>query len=198
MATTKKKSKETKEFEEQFEEPETPKSPKAAQETRRQEFKGPFSSKTEELCNNLLTAKQGRTTELHAFMGDVHEFIAATKDRVRELGEETHDFLRSAEHNRIRGFKDFMGDTKGRIKELNQETRGFLKTSKRNRIKEFNGFMAECRGFIAGTQAAVKALGQETHNMLKCFESENKGRAHDFRAAHNIWLKFGRELSRVH
>lgn len=199
---TKKKSKGTKEFEEQFEEPEpepeTRESPKAAQETGRQEFKGSFASKMGELCNNILTAKKGRAAEMHAFMGDVHEFMAATKNGVRELGEETHDFLRSAEHNRIRGFKDFMMDTKGRIKELNQETRGFLKTSRRNRIKEFNGFMTECRDFIAGTQAAVKALGQETHSMLKCFESENKGRANDFRMAHNTWLKFGKELSKIH
>jgi hypothetical protein len=198
MATTKKKSKETKEFEKQYEEPETPKSPKAAQETGRHEFKGPFASKMGELCNNILTAKKGRAAEMHAFMGDVHEFIATTKNGVRELGEETHDFLRSAEHNRIRGFNDFMGDTKGRIKELNQETRGFLKTSRRNRMKEFNGFMTECRDFIAGTQAGVRALNQETKGMLKRFGTENKGRANDFRMAHNTWLKFGKELSKIH
>ena len=205
MTMTKKKSKGTKEFEKQYEEPETPKSHKAAQETGRQEFKGSFSSKMGELCNNILTAKKGRAAEMRAFMddfqgfiGDVHEFIAATKNGVRELGEETHDFLRSAEHNRIRGFNDFMMDTKGRIKELNQETRGFLKTSKRNRIKEFNGFMAECRDFIAGTEARVKALGQETKGMLKHFGTENKGRANDFRMAHNTWLKFGKELSKIH
>lgn len=206
---TKKKSKGTKEFEEQFEEPEpepeTHESPKAAQETRRQEFKGPFSSKMEELCNNILTAKKGRAAEMHAFMddfqgfiGDVHKFIAAAKNGVKELGEETHDFLRSAKHSRIRGFNDFMGDTKGRIKELNQETRGFLKTSRRNRMKEFNGFMTECRDFIAGTEARVKALGQETKGTLKRFGTENKGRANDFRMAHNTWLKFGKELSKIH
>src|SRR3989338_3061399 len=134
MAMTKKKPKETKEFEKQYEEPETPKSPKAAQETGRQEFKGPFSSKMGELCNNILTAKKGRAAEMRAFMddfqgfiGDGPESIEATKNGVRELGEETHDFLRSAEHNRIRGFNDFMMDTKGRIKEIKKKKRGFLK-----------------------------------------------------------------------
>ncbi|HLG31216.1 MAG TPA: hypothetical protein VI387_13485, partial [Candidatus Brocadiales bacterium] len=63
---TKKKSKGTKEFEKQYEEPETPKSHKAAQETGRQEFKGSFSSKMGELCNNILTAKKGRAAEMRA------------------------------------------------------------------------------------------------------------------------------------
>src|SRR3989338_2877957 len=196
MTMTKKKSKGTKEFEKQYEEPETPKSHKAAQETgrqefKRQEFKGPFAGKMEELCNNILTAKKGRAAGMHAFMDDVHEFMAATKNRVRELGEETHDFLRSAEHNRIRGFNDFMRDTKGRIKGLNQKTRGFLKTSRRDRMEEFNGFITECRG-------RVKALSQETKGMLKGFGTENKERANDFRMAHNTWLKFGKELSKIH
>lgn len=205
--TTKKKSKETKEFEEQFEEPETKayEPPKAAKGAGREEFKGSFSSKMEELCNSILTAKKGRAAEMHAFMddfqgfmGDVHKFIAATKNGVKGLGEETHDFLRSAEHNRIKKFNGFMGDTKGRIKELNQETRGFLKTSRRDRMKEFNGFMTECRDFITDIQAGVKASGRETQGMLRRFKAETKGRAQDFRAAHNTWLKFGRELSRVH
>jgi hypothetical protein len=155
MTMTKKKSKETMEVEEK--KAEAYASSKAAQEPRRQEFKGPFAGKMEELGNNILTAKKGRVAGLRAFMGDVHEFIATTKNGVRELGEETHDFLRSAEHNRI---------------------------------KEFNGFMT-------GIQARVEELGRETKAMLKCFGAENKERAHEFRAAHNTWLKFSRELSRV-
>lgn len=193
---TKKRPKETKEFEGPGTEAEE--SPKTAQETRRQEFKGPFAEKMEDLCNNILAAKRSRAAELHASMGNTHKFIAGTKNRIKELCEETHDFLRTAEHSRGRRFKDFMANTKGRIKELNQGTRDFLKTSERGRTKKFNGFMTECRDFIVGTQARVKTLSQETQSMLKRFETESKGRERDFRMAHNTWLKFGRELSRVH